>query len=137
MGVGIFGVGSVLAGLAPSGLTLIGTRALQGVGGAAIAPATQSILNTTFRGRDRAIAFGIYGSVIGGMAALGPLLGGWLTTNLSWRWAFYINVPIALMVIAGSLLWLAGVARRGRPGRLRSARFRPDHGRPRRRSSSP
>ena len=106
LGLGIFTVGSVLAGLAPSGLTLIGARVLQGVGGAAIAPATQSILNTTFRGRDRAIAFGIYGSVIGGMAALGPLLGGWLTTNLSWRWAFYINVPIALVVVAGTLLWI-------------------------------
>ncbi len=106
LGLGVFALGSVLAGLAPSGLMLIGARVLQGVGGAAIAPATQSILNTTFRGRDRAIAFGIYGSVIGGMAALGPLLGGWLTTNLSWRWAFYINVPIALVVIAGSLLWI-------------------------------
>lgn len=106
LGLGIFTVGSVLAGLASSGLTLIGARVLQGVGGAAIAPATQSILNTTFRGRDRAIAFGIYGSVIGGMAALGPLLGGWLTTNLSWRWAFYINVPIALVVVAGTLLWI-------------------------------
>jgi EmrB/QacA subfamily drug resistance transporter len=106
LGLGIFTIGSALAGLAPSGLTLIGARVIQGVGGAAIAPATQSILNTTFRGRDRAIAFGIYGSVIGGMAALGPLLGGWLTTNLSWRWAFYINVPIALVVIAGSLLWI-------------------------------
>ena len=104
LGLGIFTVGSVLAGLAPNGLTLIGARVLQGVGGAAIAPATQSILNTTFRGRDRAIAFGIYGSVIGGMAALGPLLGGWLTTNLSWRWAFYVNVPIALVVIVGTLL---------------------------------
>jgi EmrB/QacA subfamily drug resistance transporter len=106
LGLGIFTVGSALAGLAPSGLTLIGARVLQGVGGAAIAPATQSILNTTFRGRDRAIAFGIYGSVIGGMAALGPLLGGWLTTNLSWRWAFYINMPIALVVMVGSLLWI-------------------------------
>ncbi len=106
LGLAIFIAGSVLAGLSPSGLTLIGARVIQGVGGAAIAPATQSILNTTFRGHDRAIAFGIYGSVIGGMAALGPLLGGWLTTNLSWRWAFYINVPIALVVIAGSLLWI-------------------------------
>lgn len=106
LGLGIFTAGSVLAGLAPSGVTLIGARVLQGAGGAAIAPATQSILNTTFRGRDRAIAFGIYGSVIGGMAALGPLLGGWLTTNLSWRWAFYINVPIALAVVAGTLLWI-------------------------------
>lgn len=107
LGLGIFSAGSALAGLAPGGTALIAARVLQGVGGAAIAPATQSILNMTFRGRDRAIAFGIYGSVIGGMAALGPLLGGWLTTNLSWRWAFYVNIPIALVVVVGSLLWIA------------------------------
>ena len=61
-----------------------------------ILPSTQSILNTNFRGRDRAIAFGIWGATIGGMAAVGPLIGGWLTTYLSWRWAFFINIPIAL-----------------------------------------
>ena len=67
---------SLLAGLAPTGPLLLAARVLQGVGGAAIAPATQSILNATFRGRDRAVAFAVYGSIIGGMAALGPLLGG-------------------------------------------------------------
>ena len=94
VGLVVFLIASVIAGASTSGTMLIGARLLQGVGGAMILPATQSILNTNFRGRDRAIAFGIWGAVIGGMAALGPLLGGWLTTNLSWRWSFFINIPV-------------------------------------------
>ena len=105
-GLALFLAASVLAGFAPSGETLIGARLLQGLGGAAILPATQSILNSSFRGRDRAIAFGIWGSVIGGMAALGPLIGGWLTTYLSWRWAFYVNVPWGLLAIVGTIMWI-------------------------------
>jgi len=97
---------SLLAAVSQSGGALIAARVLQGVGGAAILPATQSILNSNFRGRDRAIAFGIWGAVIGGVAALGPLLGGWLTTNLSWRWAFYINVPIGIIAIIGTLAYI-------------------------------
>ena len=72
-GLVVFAVASVLAGAAPSGELLIAARVLQGVGGAMILPSTQSILNTNFRGRDRAIAFGIWGATIGGMAAVGPL----------------------------------------------------------------
>lgn len=105
-GLAVFGVASVLAGAAPTGELLIAARVLQGVGGAMILPSTQSILNTTFRGRDRAIAFGIWGATIGGMAAVGPLLGGWLTTNLSWRWAFYINIPIAILAMIGTLRYI-------------------------------
>jgi EmrB/QacA subfamily drug resistance transporter len=106
LGLVVFIGASMLAGAAPSGDLLIGARVLQGVGGAMILPATQSILNTNFRGHDRAIAFGIWGSVIGGVAAIGPLLGGWLTTNLSWRWAFYINLPVGLVAIAGTLAYI-------------------------------
>jgi len=98
---------SLLAGLAPTGPLLLAARVLQGVGGAAIAPATQSILNASFRGRERAVAFAFYGSIIGGMAALGPLVGGWLTTNLSWRYAFLINLPIGLIALVATLLWVA------------------------------
>ena len=105
-GIIVFTLASALAGQAPSAGWLIGARTLQGVGAAMILPATLSMVNATFQGRDRAIAFGIWGSVIGGMAALGPLLGGWLTTEHSWRWAFYINIPIGAVVILGSLLFV-------------------------------
>ena len=107
VGTSVFATASVLAALAPSGELLICARLLQGLGGAAMAPSTQSIVNATFRGKDRAIAFAIYGSVIGGMAALGPVIGGWLTTNASWRWAFGVNLPIAIVAIVGTLLTVA------------------------------
>jgi EmrB/QacA subfamily drug resistance transporter len=106
LGLLIFMTASAIAGFSTSGTMLIGARLLQGVGGAMILPSTQSILNTNFRGRDRAIAFGIWGAVIGGMAALGPLLGGWLTTNLSWHWSFFINIPIGVIAIAGTLYYI-------------------------------
>ena len=89
-----------------SGTVLLAGRFLQGVGGALILPSTLSIVNATFRGRERAIAFGIWGSVIGGMAALGPLAGGWFVTNLSWRWAFYVNLPVGVLALAGALLYV-------------------------------
>ncbi len=105
-GLLVFAMASVLAGAAPTGELLIAARVLQGVGGAMILPSTQSILNTNFRGRDRAIAFGIWGATIGGMAAVGPLLGGWLTTYLTWRWAFFINIPIAAIAFFGTLRYI-------------------------------
>lgn len=80
------------------------SRVVQGVGGAMILPSSLSLLNAGFRGRERGIAFAVWGSTIAGTAALGPLLGGWLTTSFSWRWAFGINVPIGVAVIAGLLL---------------------------------
>jgi len=106
LGLLVFVGASMLAGLAPTGEILVLARFAQGAGGAMILPATQSILNTNFRGRDRVIAFGIWGAVIGGTAALGPLLGGWLTTNLNWRWAFLINLPIGIIAALGTLRWI-------------------------------
>jgi EmrB/QacA subfamily drug resistance transporter len=104
-GLIVFLGASLITALAPSGTVLLLGRLLQGIGGALILPSTLSIVNATFRGRERAVAFGIWGSVIGGMAALGPLAGGWFVTNLSWRWAFYINVPIGALALAGAFLF--------------------------------
>jgi EmrB/QacA subfamily drug resistance transporter len=106
LGVVIFTASSVLAAMAPTGDLLIGARVLQGVGGAMVLPTTLSIINATFRGKDRAIAFAIWGSTIGGMTAVGPLLGGWLTTDFSWRWAFGINVPLGIVIVVGLLLFV-------------------------------
>ena len=106
IGLVVFVSASLLAGRSTSGGSLILARLAQGVGAAVILPATLSTVNATFQGRDRGIAFGIWGSVIGGMAAIGPLLGGWLTTEHSWRWAFYINLPIGLMALIGTFLWV-------------------------------
>ncbi|TXN30419.1 MFS transporter [Lacisediminihabitans profunda] len=106
IGVTIFGLASILAAFAQTGDLLIGSRVIQGIGGAMVLPTTLSIINATFRGRDRGIAFAVWGSTIGGMVAVGPLLGGWLTTYFSWRWAFGINVPLGIVIIVGTLLFV-------------------------------
>lgn len=107
IGITVFAAASVLASLAPDGGMLILARLVQGVGGSMILPTTLSIINATFRGRERGIAFAVWGSTIGGMAAVGPLLGGWLTTAFSWRWAFGINIPLGVIIVIGVLLTVA------------------------------
>lgn len=107
IGVVVFALSSVFAALSPDGGMLILARLAQGVGGAMILPTTLSIINATFRGRERGIAFAVWGSTIGGMAAVGPLLGGWLTTAYSWRWAFGINIPLGIIIVIGVLLTVA------------------------------
>jgi EmrB/QacA subfamily drug resistance transporter len=102
-GVAVFVLSSLWAARAGSPPSLIASRFVQGIGGAMILPATLSSVNAMFRGTERAIAFGVWGSVIGGMAALGPLLGGYLTTEHSWRWIFYINLPIGALVAVASI----------------------------------
>jgi len=101
VGMVVFMLSSVVAGLSVNGSMLIGARFVQGIGAAMILPSTLSSLNALFVGRARVIAFAVYGSAIGGMAALGPLLGGWLATDYSWRWAFWLNIPVGLLVIVG------------------------------------
>lgn len=106
IGVGVFIVGSVLAGVAADAGLLIASRAVQGVGGALIMPTTVSTINVLFRGRDRAAAFGIWGAVMSGTAAIGPLLGAALTQYADWRWVFFVNVPLGLVVLVLGALWI-------------------------------
>ncbi|TKV61562.1 DHA2 family efflux MFS transporter permease subunit [Nakamurella flava] len=105
-GTALFLLASVLCAVSPTGALLIGARVVQGIGGAMMLPTTLSLINATFTGRERGIAFAVWGSTIGGMAAVGPLLGGWLTTAFSWRWAFGINLPIGLAIIALVVLFV-------------------------------
>ncbi len=111
LGVVIFAGASVFAALAPTGDLLIASRVLQGVGGAMVLPTTLSLINTGFTGRARGLAFAVWGSTIGGMVAVGPLLGGWLTTAFSWRWAFGINIPLGLLIIIGIALTVVDAPR--------------------------
>ena len=104
LGVVVFVLGSITAARAQGAESLIASRALQGVGGAMVLPSTLSSVNATFRGKDRAVAFGIWGAVMAGMAAVGPLLGGWLTTSYDWRWIFLVNIPLGALVIVGAFL---------------------------------
>ena len=100
-GLALFIIMSLLDGLAWSEGSLIAFRALQGLGGALLAPAALSLLMTTFaEGRDRNLALGIYGAASGSGAAAGVLLGGVITSYFGWSWIFFINVPVGLAAIA-------------------------------------
>jgi EmrB/QacA subfamily drug resistance transporter len=100
-GLALFAASSLLCGLAWSESSLIAFRAVQGLGGALLAPAALSLLMTRFaEGRDRNLALGIYGAASGSGAAVGVLLGGVLTSYLSWSWIFFINVPVGVAAIA-------------------------------------
>ena len=104
IGIIVFVSASALVAASSHAQTLIGSRALQGIGAAMILPSSLSIINAVFTGKSRAVAFAVWGGTIGGMAALGPLVGGWLTTYASWHWAFLINVPIGMLVRVGVFL---------------------------------
>src|SRR6187401_230980 len=107
LGLVVFTLGSLLCGLAWSDTSLIGARAIQGLGAAAISPAALAILMTTFaEGRERNIALGVWGAVGGFGAAAGVLLGGVLTDALSWEWIFFVNIPIGVtaFILAPMLL---------------------------------
>jgi EmrB/QacA subfamily drug resistance transporter len=100
-GLALFAASSLLCGLAWSETSLIAFRAVQGLGGALLAPAALSLLMTIFaEGRERNIALGIYGAASGSGAAAGVLLGGVLTSYLGWSWVFFINVPVGVAAIA-------------------------------------
>jgi MFS family permease len=103
VGTLIFGVASTRCGLAGSSGVLIGARLLQGVGAVMMLPAALSILTTTYReGGDRHKALGAWGGVAGLASAVGVLLGGVLTQGPGWRWVFFVNPPLCLVVLAGT-----------------------------------
>jgi EmrB/QacA subfamily drug resistance transporter len=100
-GLALFTASSLLCGISWSESSLIAFRAIQGLGGALLAPAALSILITTFReGRERNLALGVWGAASGSGGAAGVLLGGVLTSYLSWSWVFFVNVPVGIAVIA-------------------------------------
>jgi EmrB/QacA subfamily drug resistance transporter len=104
-GAVIFATGSMLASLATSvPMLIVGESIVEGIGAAIMLPATSSLLVATYRGRDRSLALGIWGGMAAAGAAIGPVLGGYLTTHFSWRWGFRINVFVAALLVAGSLL---------------------------------
>ncbi len=104
-GILIFMTGSFIGSTAQDAQTIIIGRAIiQAVGAAFMLPSALSLLNTTFpKGREKALAFGIWGSVAGAAASVGPILGGYLTTYLSWRWSLRINIIIGIVAILGSI----------------------------------
>jgi EmrB/QacA subfamily drug resistance transporter len=100
VGIAVFALSSLLGGFAQSDVWLIITRGMQGVGGAIAAPTALSLIATNFpEGKERNRAMGVYAAMSGGGGALGLLLGGILTSYVSWRWIFFINVPIAAIVL--------------------------------------
>lgn len=94
IGLLVFTLGSLLCGAAPSASTLVLFRAVQGVGGAIMFATSLALLAHAFRGADRGMAFGVWGAVAGVSTALGPVLGGILTSSVGWRWIFLVNLPV-------------------------------------------
>jgi len=97
--VALFTVSSFLCGLAPSLGVLVLFRIIQGAGGGGLQPSEQAILNDTFPLEKRGMAFAVYGLAVVVAPTIGPWLGGWITDNFSWRWIFYINVPVGILSI--------------------------------------
>ena len=106
LGVVVFMAGSIFAALSQDAGSLILSRVIQGVGGAAVLPATLSSVNSIFFDKDRTTAFAVWGAVISAMAAIGPLLGGWLTSSFAWQWIFIVNIPLGLAVLVGTVLFV-------------------------------
>jgi EmrB/QacA subfamily drug resistance transporter len=102
-GLAVFSISSLLCGLSWSPGSLIAFRTVQGVGGAAMFATSLALLAHEFRGRDRGVALGAWGATAGAAVAIGPLVGGALTSGISWRWIFLINVPIGALAVAATL----------------------------------
>jgi EmrB/QacA subfamily drug resistance transporter len=106
-GLALFSVASLVCGISTDSLMLNLSRAVQGVGGAIMFATSLALIAQAFQGRDRGTAFGIYGGVIGGAVAVGPLVGGAITSGIGWRWIFFVNVPIGVVAIFITLTQIA------------------------------
>ena len=104
VGLGVFSAASLVCGLSTSSLMLNLSRAAQGVGGAIMFATSLALIAAAFTGRERGTAFGIYGAVLGGAVAVGPLVGGAITSGIGWRWIFFVNVPIGILAIIVTLV---------------------------------
>jgi EmrB/QacA subfamily drug resistance transporter len=110
IGILLFVIASVWAGYTNDASSMILARVLQGFGGSMVLPTTLSLVNANFQGKERGIAFAVWGATIGGMVALGPVLGGWLATSFGdegWRLAFSINFPLGVIIVIGLLLFVS------------------------------
>jgi EmrB/QacA subfamily drug resistance transporter len=115
-GLVLFAISSLCSGLAPDTTALIVARCFQGAGAAAMFATTISLINASYAGRDRGFAFGVWGAVNGVAAAAGPIVGGLLTQGLTWRWIFFLNLPVSVAAIALSLTVLPrATGRKGAP----------------------
>jgi EmrB/QacA subfamily drug resistance transporter len=117
IGVVVFTLGSLLCGLAGDPTFLALARAGQGVGGAIMFATALALLSSAYTGRDRGVAFGVFGAVTGVAVAIGPVVGGVLTSGISWRWIFFVNIPIGALALAVTLTRL-GESRDPHPRRL-------------------
>jgi EmrB/QacA subfamily drug resistance transporter len=103
IGAILFAIGSFITSISPSiAWVIFGNAIVEGIGAALMTPATAALLVNEYRGKDRALAFAIWGGVVASAAAFGPILGGYLTTNYSWRWAFRINLVVVAALLYGS-----------------------------------
>ncbi|MFE2474762.1 DHA2 family efflux MFS transporter permease subunit [Streptomyces sp. NPDC059389] len=98
-GLGLFAAASLACGLAGGPAALIAFRAVQGIGGAAMFATTMALLSSAYQGRDRGVAFGVWGAVNGAAAAAGPIIGGLLTQHFGWRWIFFVNLPVCALAV--------------------------------------
>jgi EmrB/QacA subfamily drug resistance transporter len=99
VGIAVFTIGSALCGLAPDATFLALSRAFQGIGGAIMFATSLALLADAFEPRERGVAFGVWGGITGIAVAIGPVLGGALTSGLSWRWIFFVNLPIGVFAL--------------------------------------
>lgn len=119
LGAALFGVGSFLASIATSVPSLLlGESLIEGIGASLMLPATLAILSNTFTGHERAKAFAVWGAMAGAGVAFGPVLGGWLTTDYSWRWSFRINLVVTPLAVLGGLLFIKPTPRAERRQRI-------------------